>query len=71
MPRRVGTKVRYKNPVTGDIFDAVITRVIRGRPVQYVIKIEHGGYAGQLNSGIIAYSDEIWTKSKKKKKRRR
>ncbi len=59
MARRVGTKVRYKDPVTGGLYNAKIQRVIRGRPVQYVLHVEHGGL--QM-IGRIAYSDEIWSK---------
>ena len=62
MARRVGTKIRYKDPVTGQTFNAKIKRVIKGRPVQYVLEVEHGG---MHMIGRIAYSDEIWARGKR------
>ena len=62
MARMSGTKVRYKDPVTGRIFDATIQRVIKGRPVQYVLNVKDGG---THMIGRIAYSDEIWSRKKK------
>ena len=61
MARRVGAKIRYRDPVTGRIFDAKIRRVIRGRPVQYVLDVKDGG---MHMIGRIAYSDEIWSKGR-------
>ena len=59
MARRKGTKVRYRDPVTGGIYDATIKRVIKGRPVQYVLSVKDGGIH---MIGRIAYSDEIWSR---------
>jgi len=56
MARRIGSKVRYKDPVTGRTYDAKIKRVIKGRPIQYVLEVEGGGL---MMMGRIAYSDEI------------
>jgi len=59
MARRVGAKIRYKDPVTGNIYDARIQRVIRGRPIQYILDVKDGGIH---MIGRVAYSDEIWSK---------
>jgi len=61
MLRKVGQLVRYRDPVTGYVYNAKIQRVIKGKPVKYVLKVEGGGMH-LTKTGSIAYSDEIWTR---------
>ena len=59
MAREAGTKIRYKDPVAGNVYDATIKRVVKGKPVMYVLDVKEGGIH---MIGRIAYSDEIWSK---------
>ena len=57
MAREVGTRVWYKDPVTGRTYKATIQRIFsKSRPIQYVVHVPDGG---MHMIGRIAYSDEI------------